>query len=55
MANKKKLPANRNDKNVPAKKPYKNPLETWWGKTIIWLIIVAMVGGVILSFILLFF
>lgn len=30
---------------------YKMPYETLWGKIILWLILVGMVGGVIISFI----
>lgn len=33
------------------KKHYKMPFETWWGKILIWLLFVGMVGGVLLSFI----
>jgi hypothetical protein len=39
-------------KNQPEeKKHYKMPFETWWGKLLIWMLFVGMVGGVLLSFI----
>ncbi|MGA0352009.1 MAG: hypothetical protein ACO3MF_04630 [Acholeplasmataceae bacterium] len=30
---------------------YKMPYETLWGKIVLWLLLVGMVGGVIISFI----
>ena len=30
---------------------YKMPYETWWGKILIWLLFIGMVGGVVISFI----
>ena len=30
---------------------YKMPYETLWGKIILWLLLIGMVGGVIISFI----
>lgn len=27
-----------------------NPLQTWWGKAVIWIMIIGMVGGIIFAF-----
>lgn len=32
-------------------KHYKMPYETLWGKVVLWLLLIGMVGGVILSFV----
>lgn len=28
-----------------------NPLQTWWGKLMIWVMLIGMVGGIIFAFI----
>lgn len=28
-----------------------NPLQTWWGKMVIWIMLIGMVGGIIFAFI----
>lgn len=38
-------------KELKQTKGYKNPVETLWGKIIIWVLLGAMVGVVILGFI----
>ena len=38
-------------KQPKTEKHYKMPYETWWGKILIWLLFVGMVGGVLISFI----
>lgn len=37
---------------VTQKKHYQNPAEKWWGKLVVWLIIVGMVGGIVFGFVL---
>jgi hypothetical protein len=37
---------------VPEKKHYKNPTDTWWGKTIVWVIFFGMVGLLVLTLVL---
>lgn len=37
---------------APVQKEFKNPVKTWWGKLIIFLIIFGMVGVIIVSWIL---
>ena len=46
MANK-VVPKKKNDN----KKHFTTPTETWWGKTLVWIILFGMVGLVIISFI----
>jgi hypothetical protein len=47
MAQKVKTP-----KNVEPKKHYVDPTQTWWGKTVVWIIVFGMIGLVVLSFVL---
>ncbi len=28
-----------------------NPLQTWWGKAVVWIMLIGMVGGIIFAFI----
>ena len=28
-----------------------NPLQTWWGKAVVWLMLIGMLGGIIFAFI----
>ncbi len=35
----------------PAKKHYHNPEESWWGKLIVWILLLGMVGAIIIGFI----
>ena len=37
---------------TPKKKHYQNPSETWWGKVVVWLLLLGMVGAIIIGFIL---
>lgn len=40
-------------KNQPEKKPvYKNPVDTKWGKLLVWFLIFTMVGVIILGLVL---
>lgn len=36
---------------TPAKKHYQNPSESWWGKAIVWILLIGMVGAIIVGFI----
>ena len=38
-------------KTVEPKKHYVDPTQTWWGKTVVWIIVFGMVGLIILSFV----
>lgn len=47
VVNKPKSPTvEKNDKNH-----FVNPTETWWGKAIIWALVIAMVGGLVIGLI----
>lgn len=43
-------------KNVPTNHPnqnhYHNPTETWWGKLVVWVLLMGMVGLIILGLVL---
>ncbi len=28
-----------------------NPLQTWWGKAVVWFMLIGMVGGIVFAFI----
>ena len=38
---------------TPAKKHYKTPTDTWWGKLLVWLLFFGMIGFVLVGFIVL--
>jgi len=42
----------RRNKDVKETKSYQNPANTLWGKIVIWAILIAMVGAVILGLVL---
>ena len=42
---------NAKHSETPKKQHYLNPLETWWGKVIIWVLLMGMVGAIIIGFI----
>ncbi|MFA5471058.1 MAG: hypothetical protein WCZ00_06075 [Acholeplasmataceae bacterium] len=35
----------------PTKNHYHNPTEAWWGKVVVWLLLLGMVGAIIIGFI----
>lgn len=39
----------KNKKQLPKKKTYVNPTEKLWGKIVIWALVVAMVGTIIVG------
>ena len=45
--------ANTKVKNtkVDETKPYVSPTETWWGKAIIWILVIGMVFGIVIGLI----
>ena len=38
--------------NHPNQNHYHNPTETWWGKLVVWLLLMGMVGLIILGLVL---
>ena len=40
-----------NQTSKPVKNHYHNPTEKWWGKVVVWLLLVGMVGAIIIGFI----
>lgn len=28
-----------------------NPLQTWWGKAVVWMMLIGMLGGIVFAFI----
>jgi hypothetical protein len=36
---------------VDKKKHFTTPTDTWWGKTLVWLLFIGMVGSVVVAFI----
>ncbi len=36
----------------PKKNHYHNPTESWWGKAVVWLLLLGMVGAIIIGFVL---
>jgi len=38
-------------KKVQEKKHFTTPTDTWWGKTLVWLLFIGMVGSVVVAFI----
>jgi|GEM_PF-1643565 len=45
----KKFKQNTNDKPTKKKQTYNNPVETLWGKIIVWILLFGMVGLIIIS------
>lgn len=43
--------ANKTTKPTNTGEHYKMPHETLWGKIVLWLILIGMVGGILVSFI----
>ena len=40
-----------NPMTKPKKNHYQNPTEAWWGKAVVWLLLLGMVGAIIIGFI----
>ncbi|WP_157868349.1 hypothetical protein [Acholeplasma palmae] len=49
MAKSKKPTVSKNKENQVEEKVYKSPTETWWGKTIIWLLIIGTIALIFVS------
>jgi len=41
--------SNKPKQKIEKKPSYKNPIDTIWGKTLVWILIIAMLGAIVIG------